>query len=111
MAKSTVKITDKRFREAEREIIKQADKALRTSAFAVEAMAKIQAPWRTGNLRNSIQTRFPIPGTAIISANAHYAIYVEMGTRFMAAQPFLIPSFEKGKRQLMALLSKLVIRL
>ena len=53
---------------------------LAKSAFSIEARAKEKAPVDTGRLRSSIHTRLA-PLRAVISANAHYAPYVEFGTR------------------------------
>ena len=33
----------------------------------------------------------------VVSYNTHYAIYVEMGTSKMAAQPYLVPGHSAGK--------------
>ena len=63
------------------------------TALDVEARAKTNAPVDTGFLRNSIATE--TNGlTATVSVGAEYAVYQEYGTRFQAAQPFLIPAVE-----------------
>lgn len=46
----------------------------------------------TGLLTNSIQTEFPSPLTGIIGIGAEYAAYLEAGTRFMAARPYIEPA-------------------
>lgn len=52
---------------------------------------KFKAP--TGTLRGSIRLDMEDGGmTARVSANTEYAEYVERGTRFMAAQPYLHPA-------------------
>lgn len=50
----------------------------------------------TGNLRRSIGLELTEFGmTAEVEASAHYAPYVELGTRFMKAQPYLKPAHDK----------------
>lgn len=50
----------------------------------------------TGTLRRSIRLDIEDQGmTAVVSANTDYAAYVEYGTRFMAAQPYLRPALQE----------------
>ena len=107
MGATSVKLKAEKFDEAAAAIIAKAEGILKANAFAIEAGAKMRAPVDTGFLRNSIQTRFPVPGTAIISAAAEYAIYVEMGTRFAAPQPFLIPAYDSQVPKYLAALKNL----
>jgi HK97 gp10 family phage protein len=53
--------------------------------------ARSSAPVDTGRLRASIQVTSPqgSPLTVRIGSNVNYAIFVEQGTRFMDARPFL----------------------
>ena len=46
--------------------------------------------------------------TATVEPTAEYAPYVELGTRFMEAQPYLKPAFEEQKKQFEKDLQKLV---
>ena len=69
----------------------RADAAVRKTGLDVEADAKIFAPVDTGNLRNSITTRFS-PLRAEVVATANYAVFVELGTTRMAEQPFMRPA-------------------
>lgn len=65
----------------------------------MEADAKAIVPVRTGYLRSTIFHR--LQGLQMeFGAGAPYALYVEFGTRRMAAQPFLRPSFEMHKGDL-----------
>jgi HK97 gp10 family phage protein len=65
-------------------------------AHDVEAVAKMMAPYRTGDLRGSIQSTVDfLPGrrvAAFIGSTLDYAGYVELGTSKMAAQPYLRPA-------------------
>jgi HK97 gp10 family phage protein len=68
------------------------DKALAKTAFDTESLAKLYAPVDTGNLMNSIAADKVRELTWRVTANAEYAIYVEIGTRRMDAQPYLEPA-------------------
>ncbi len=72
------------------------NKALTASALVVEGTAKNLAPVDTGNLRNSITHEVEGP-EARVGTNISYAIYQELGTSKMAAQPFLNPALEQNK--------------
>jgi HK97 gp10 family phage protein len=69
-----------------------AEKILKKTAYDTEALAKVYAPVDTGNLMNSIAAEPVRKLTWRVTANADYAIYVEMGTRRKTAQPFLEPA-------------------
>jgi HK97 gp10 family phage protein len=90
--------------------------AVRKIAFDIQAQAMADAPVDTGNLKASIYTKTSegnnYPGnadtniiddqvpeadetTAYVAVAASYAIYVEMGTRYAPAQPFLGPAVAK----------------
>lgn len=62
----------------------------------VERAAKQGCPVDTGRLRSSIAYR--IEGgnevVGIVGTSVEYAPFVEFGTRFMAAQPFLRPALQ-----------------
>lgn len=71
--------------------------------------AMYHAPIDTGFLRRSIGLEIEDDGlTADVKATAHYAGYVELGTRFMAAQPYMKPAFNVVKPKFVADLKKLV---
>jgi len=55
--------------------------------------AKMVVPIRTGNLWSSIDYETE-GGKSIVTAAAYYALYVEMGTYKMAAQPYMRPGLE-----------------
>lgn len=55
-----------------------------------------QAPVRTGYLRDNITAdEGDEEGQATVTSEADYSIYVEMGTRYMAAEPFFFPIFDQ----------------
>lgn len=108
-----------RFPEMARGLHEALSEAVRKVAFDVEAHAKAHAAVDTGFMKNSVYTVTsdssdyssagsealpsvdapPDDLTAYVGVGANYAIYVEMGTSHMAAQPFMAPAaaaVEKG---------------
>jgi len=63
-------------------------------AADVKALAKQLAPVRTGHLRSSIYAKIQ-EWVAEIGAEATYALFVEFGTRYMAARPYLYPAIQE----------------
>lgn len=54
----------------------------------------------TGNLKRSITYSSSLDGlTVTVKPTAHYAPYVEYGTRKMAAQPYVRPSFYQQEKK------------
>lgn len=64
-----------------------------------ESDAKQLAPVDTGRLRNSIEHHPEGNDTMVVGSDVEYAIYQEMGTSRMKAQPFLKPSGEGNVKQ------------
>lgn len=63
--------------------------------------AQRKAAVDTGNMRRMIEMDIRDNGfTGIVKASAGYSGYVEWGTRFMTAQPFMRPSFNSQIIQL-----------
>jgi HK97 gp10 family phage protein len=63
-------------------------------AADVKALAKQLAPVRTGHLRSSIYAKISEWVTEI-GAEATYALFVEFGTRYMQARPYLYPAIQE----------------
>lgn len=75
----------------------------------MQKKAQRNAPVDTGTLKRSIGIDISDGGmTATVEPTAEYAPYVELGTRFMEAQPFLKPSFGEQKKQFEKDLKELV---
>lgn len=72
--------------------------ALWSLGLRIQNNARILAPVDTGRLRSSIQAHKE-PRAVVIGTNVEYAAYVEFGTRFMAAQPYLRPAVAVGVAQ------------
>jgi len=60
----------------------------------VKALAKKLVPVRTGYLRGTIYARVQ-EWVAVVGADAPYALYMEFGTRYMQARPYLYPAIER----------------
>lgn len=91
---------------------RKARDVVRKHAFAVERGAKVRAPVDTGNLRNSINSGFSgdgigTPFVGEVGPEAHYGIYLELGTARMAPQPFLGPAFDEVEPAFIAALEAL----
>lgn len=63
----------------------------------------------TGTLKQSIKYEPEDGGlTAVVEPHVDYAAYVELGTRFMDAQPYLKPAWDVQKQKFKSDLDKLV---
>lgn len=96
-----VKVTG--FKELEVKLKKNADmnevkRIVRKNGAEMQGKAQRKAPIDTGNLKRSIELEVTDGGkTAEVTPTADYGAYVELGTRFMNAQPFLGPAFNEQK--------------
>ncbi len=59
---------------------------------AVADEARDIVPYRTGRLHSRISGKVLSSRRGRVSAKTHYAVYVELGTRYMRAQPYLRPA-------------------
>lgn len=67
------------------------------------------APVDTGYLRRSINMKLIDGGYAgVVGPTANYAPYLEYGTRYMSARPFVRPAFNYQKVKFMAEMKALV---
>lgn len=97
---------------AQKKLLKKADldgirKVVRTNTAELTANAQRNAPVSTeatvphgphGVLKGSINAEITEDGMAgVVKTGVDYAEYVELGTRFMDAQPYMKPAFEKQK--------------
>lgn len=82
---------------------------VRKNGADMQAKSQRNAPVDTGTLKRSIGLDLSDNEmTATVEPTAEYAPYVELGTRFMEAQPYLKPAFEEQKKQFEKDLQKLV---
>lgn len=84
------------------------DKEIKLSALRVERRSKKIAPWDTGWLSNNIYANSVGFMQAEVISPVEYSIFVEYGTRYMFAQPFLFPSVYADWPLLQKRLTKLV---
>ena len=62
----------------------------------LQKKAEKKVPVKTGHLKRSIKSSIADEGmTGIVRADADYSGYVEVGTRFMDAQPFMGPALNE----------------
>ncbi len=78
--------------------MEEVKKVVRHNGAEMQAKVQRNAPIDTGNLRRSVGLEIRDNGlTAESEATAEYAGYVEYGTRYMKAQPYMRPAFEEQK--------------
>lgn len=75
---------------------------LMATGVNVQTRAKRLCPVDTGRLRSSIQTTMPFRRgnnlVVSVGSNVNYARFVEEGTRYMKAKPYLRPALEQELR-------------
>lgn len=87
-----------------RELEKQVERGMEDAADQVVRKAKQLVPVDTGKLRASIDyelDKVTSGYVARIFAETEYAIFVEMGTRKMDAQPYLRPALFDQRRDIL----------
>ena len=81
-------------------IDKSSGSILEEGCNLIKARAKQLSPVDTGALRDSIDTKFESKGnkyTGYTYSDMDYALYVELGTRFVPPQPFMYPAYQENK--------------
>lgn len=69
---------------------------VRSSGANLQEKVMRKAPYKTGTLMRSIGLEIKDGGlTAEVKPSVNYAPYLEYGTRFMEARPFIKPSLEE----------------
>lgn len=77
----------------ERATMDDVKKAVALNTVEMQEQAKRNAPVRTGDLRGSITSEITDGGmTGKVAPGVDYQAYVELGTRFMHAQPYMKPA-------------------
>lgn len=83
--------------------------ALKTNTALLQRDTQRTVPIDTGTLMRSIMMRISADGmTGTVVPEAEYAGYVEYGTRFMDAQPYLRPTFDKYAQKFISDLNRLL---
>ena len=88
-----LRVTSNRFPEIGSALESRVEMVVKKSTLDVEANAKAFVPVDTGFLKNAIGSEV-IGTSGVVNVGAEYAIFVEYGTRFMSAQPYLNPAVE-----------------
>lgn len=71
--------------------------------------ADFKKGYQTGETKRSIRLDFEDSGfTAAVGPTTEYSQYLEYGTRFMDAQPFIKPAFDEQKEKFRNDMNKLV---
>lgn len=84
-------------------------RVVRHNGAEMQTKAQQNAPVDTGTLKRSIGLEIIDSGmSAEVEPTAEYAPYVELGTRFMEAQPYLKPAFDEQKEKFKKDMKKLV---
>ena len=73
---------------------RQVHRQLASWAADVKALARQLVPVRTGHLRSTIYAKIR-EWVAEIGAEATYAMFIEFGTRYMRARPYLYPAIQQ----------------
>ena len=81
-------------------IEKSADETCGLITEMAAARSRDIVPVRTGRLQRSIQVWNPAPMMYQVGSVLNYAPFVEYGTRFMRAQPYLRPAAEEASLQI-----------
>jgi len=77
------------------------NRAIRKAVILIERETKMRSPVRTGLMRSSIQHKTYTQRVAGETfAGVRYAIFVELGTRFMRGRYFMKKAVEKSIRQI-----------
>jgi len=89
---------------------KQIKDELEIGALQIETLAKQTAPFETGRLSGSITA--DLSDLALLAArvgtDVKYAPFQEFGTRVMAAQPYLYPSFFAYENEIVKAIGKVL---
>lgn len=95
-------------RDKPQQLEQQVDQELARSSLRVERKAKMLAPWDTGWMSNNIYSDKEGKLRFRVVSPARYSLYVELGTRYQAAQPFFFVALEDEWPRLMENLNKIV---
>ena len=82
---------------------RQVHSFLASWAADVKAQAVKNAPMVTGYLRSTIYAKVK-DWVVDIGADATYALFVELGTKYMRAQPYLFPAIQQYLPELEAVI-------
>lgn len=116
VASVLLRVKSNRFDDIARFLPKEAQAVLTETADRYVDEAKRRVPVDTGNLKRSIRIYERGASDVIVRAmggagGRTYAAYVEYGTIYMPAQPFMTPARDKANRYMDRELTKLARKL
>ena len=83
-------------------------RVVKQNGASLQVEAQRRCPVDTGTLKASIGLNVKDNGmTAEVEPTMHYAPYVEYGTRYMSAQPYVRPALEAQKQKFISDLNSL----
>lgn len=86
----------KKYRGAHRILQSELQEAASISGLKIQNTARRNAPRQTGNLRRRIEA-YPFRKFGMkVEPRAEYSDFVEFGTRFMRAQPYMRPALQSS---------------
>jgi len=86
-------------------------KIVKLNGAELQQKAQHNCPVDTGTLKRSIDLRFTSDGlTAKVEAHTNYAAYVEYGTRYMRARPYLGRAYNEQLPQFLQDLNRIGLR-
>jgi HK97 gp10 family phage protein len=86
---------------------RQVHERLTNWAMEVKESAGQRVQVKTGQLRDSIYAKME-EWVAEVGAEAAYAVFVEFGTRYMRAHPFLYPAVQEALPRLEAIIGEAI---
>ena len=98
---------DKQLVNIAKALSEKVEMGVEKAARECETKAKNLAPYKTGYLKSSIQCEKIDNLNWLVVAQAEYSGYVEFGTRFMAARPYMTPAASIAIENLQRFLSLL----
>lgn len=109
MVKVTIEVRGNRLPAIAKQAAQISADVIRATVADIEAEAKARVPVDTGALRDSIKGRVVNQNAGEVTAGGSavdYAGYVEEGTRFMPAQPYMHPAADAAFPRFEAAMAK-----
>jgi HK97 gp10 family phage protein len=89
-------------------VMQTADKLMAACADTLVEVAKGYVPVRTGALQRSIHVTRIDTCLYLVGSDLGYAGFVEFGTRFMRAQPFLFPALDAAVPRIISSIASMI---
>lgn len=96
MPRDSIRVVYNHLDNVARQLAFLADEMVKNEAEIMRSTAENMVPVRTGLLRSTIKSVKTGLASYEVEANTKYAGYVEWGTRYMNAQPYMTPGYAAG---------------